>query len=501
NVPLCVVLGHESCDVVTAAIGLVEEHGDHHLTPTMVQLLERIEPAVRKARRRDLEGKPLHDLSEEEHAHATVAECMRRSPLLRRFASVGKFKMLPARYHSDGEVEWLPVRPLPQPEHHRPATLGAVPTGLPPHVALRMLQAGHRRFLGDSRPQVDLTKERRQELAAGEQPLAIVVTDSDSRVAPELIFDAGLGELYVVRIAGNTLTDETLASIEFAAGRLGASLLVVMGHNRCEPIAAAADHPERRQLTPHQRKLLTRLEPAVQSAQREHATDVVEQAAQQNVVRTLHEARSRSALLRELEGEGRFAMLAAYYDVATGDLHWLKSGAATQPAAQVSAHAPESHGQEHGQEHEREHGDAVAHAGSHGHEEVHETTAHAGGGHGEEHGSGHESGHETTAGHDELPVVDLHAAPLGESSPAGNHDAHDGGHDAHDEHDKHDEHEAAGGHGEHAEPTDHEEPDTHDAHNATDELLARWLDPIVVVGMTGIASLLLAAVLALRNRG
>ncbi len=401
NVPLCVVLGHESCDVVAAAAEQsLSTNTENQPSDALVYLLERIEPAIRKARALDLGNSEMRGMAEEEHAHATVKECMRRSPLLRRFASVGRFRMVAARYHTEGNVEWLPSRPIPNPEQvDRPAMLESVEPGMPPHVALRMLRAGHRRFMGDTRPMPDLSKDQRAAIADSQRPLAIVVTDSDSRVSPEHIFDAGLGDLYVIRSGGNTLTDETLASIEFAAEKLGASLLVVMGHNRCEPMMAAADHPMMQQMTPHQRRLLKSLEPSVSAARANHAEDVVQQATQENAMRTLQEARSRSTLLRTLEEEGTFSMLASYYDVATGDLTWLKlppTGGAF--LAQVRDQSTEVNSEATTTESESE-----SHAKT---ESETSETSESGDAHGEA---------TATAEHAELPVFDMPAAPFGES--------------------------------------------------------------------------------------
>lgn len=479
NVPLCVVLGHECCDVVAAAADQAHSTATTHQPSAAVQhLLERIEPAVRKARALDLGGKELHDMAEEEHAHGTVRECMRRSPLLRRFATVGRFRMVAARYHHGGDVEWLPSRPLPMPEKaDRPKLLGTVPPSLPPHVALRMLRAGHRRFLGDSRPMPDLSKNQRAALAEAQQPLAIVVTDSDSRVSPEHIFDAGLGELYVIRVAGNTMTDEALASIEFAAEKLGASLLVVMGHSRCESIVAAADNPTTQQMSPHQRRLLRSLEPAVITAREQHAHDVIEQATQVNVLRTLREARSRSALLRTLEHDGKFAMLASYYDVASGDLSWLEvpppSGHAVAHGDAHSHGSKEAHGKQAAAEHDHGHA-ASPHADDH-----HEADSH---------------GHDAHGSHDangDLPVMDF-PAPIGET--AHGHAAHGDDHGDANGHD--------GSHDGHAHPgNDGQDGHGHEEHSGLmHDILHQAKNPIVLGGLGGMSALLAAAWLVLRRK-
>ncbi len=345
--PLCVVLAHESCGAVAASVAQATGDGDALRVDgtTLPQLLERIEPAVRRARERALAGKALHDACEEENAHATVHECLRRSALLRRYAATGRFEIVAARYHLQrGVVEWLPPRPLPAAGDAVPATLdAAVRADVPPHTALRLLQAGHRRFLGDRQPTADLTAVRRESLAHGQQPFAIVLACADSRTAPEHVFDAGLGELFVVRVAGNTLNETTLASIEYAATRLGASLLVVMGHSRCGAVEAAIGHPEQRELSPNLRALLLRLEPSAAAARADaNGRDVLDLAVRANTLRALTEARSRSAVLRGLERDGAFAMLGCVYDIASGDLEWLQDAPPTAetPVAAIAPPVP-----------------------------------------------------------------------------------------------------------------------------------------------------------------
>jgi carbonic anhydrase len=407
NVPLCVVLGHEGCTAIAQSVTQVQAPTQQRAGSDAVQqLLEQIEPAVRKARHRDLGGKLLQDASEEEHAHGTVAECLRRSAVLRRYAAVGKFKIVAARCHQQsGEVEFLPIRPLPaEPEAERLAPHGAVPTGTPPHVALRLLQAGHRRFLGDGKPTADLSQARRQALAEAQSPPVIVLTCADSRVVPEHLFDAGLGELVVVRSPGNTLTDNALASIEQAATTFGSSLLVVLGHEQCDVIATATAVEGRTDLSPSMRHLLQRIEPSVAKARASGAgRNLTSATAALHAERMVGEARSRSPILRELEQSGRFAMLASVYDLKSGDITWVKDSAPRGPTAAA--------GDEHGHE-------------GHGHGTSDKPTAKSGG-----HAAGKakaKAKDKPRAAHD-LPVVDWDApaAPAGETVPAhGAHGAH-----------------------------------------------------------------------------
>ena len=589
---LCVVLGHEQCDSIAAAIAQVESPTRGTTQSQVMQsLLESIEPAVRKVKTQDLGGKVLCDRCEEEHAHATLAQVMRRSALLRRYESVGKFKMVAARYQlTSGEVEWLPNRPLPaDPQATMHVVPGSVPNGMPPHVAFRLLQAGHRRFLSDSKPTADLTSARRAALANTQQPPIVVLTCADSRTAPEHIFDAGLGELLVVRTSGNTLNDSALASLEYAAGQLGSSLLVVLGHSKCNALQAAADGPTTTNLTPHQRALLQRLEPAVATARNERGSrDLLTVAAQHNALRMLTEARTRSPLLRSLEHDGRFAMLAGVYDIASGDIEWSKDKDTT-PAPEAHAKAPTkaAHGDAghgasaHGKAttgHGDAHGAASAHGAATGHGETHGKQADAHGAPHDPHAApaapAHGGGHapatphgETAAAHGEghadkpLPVLDWanHGEPETAAAPA-HGDAHAPAHAAAPAHgDAHaPAHAAAPAHG-NADAHGHAAPGTsHDAHgtdahaaphgdahapahgdstaghgdahgaaagaHTTDPHAAAtddhghahphasapapapkhgnpvaWNDPIVLVGISGVLSLLAAAVLAMKK--
>lgn len=342
DVSLCVVLGHEGCGAVGAALaaaGTPAAATTH--SEALRHLLERIEPAVRRARALDLEGGALAAAAEVEHVHATVHDCLRRSPLLRQRLATGRLQVVGARYLlASGVVEWLPHRALPV--EPGPATAVAPePMALvAPHVALQLLQAGHRRFLGDGLPTADRSATRRERLTHGQQPVAIVLGCADSRTPPEHLFDAGLGDLFVVRLAGGALSDDAVASIEYAAQHLGAPLLVVMAHTGCTALQAAAGRPERSELTPHQRRLLLRLEPSVAAAGGGAASDLAA-AARRHALRTVDEARARSPLLRSLEACGRFALVACVHDLATGDLTWPETDELSDvPAAHMAPPAP-----------------------------------------------------------------------------------------------------------------------------------------------------------------
>ena len=125
----------------------------------------------------------------------------------------------------------------------RASTAGVAPAPIvPPDVAIERLKAGNARFVKGKPSRPNATPTRRAEIAASQHPFAIVVSCSDSRVPPEMVFDAGLGDLFVVRTAGEVVTAVEMASIEYAVDHLGASLVLVMGHERCGAVKAAVEY-------------------------------------------------------------------------------------------------------------------------------------------------------------------------------------------------------------------------------------------------------------------
>lgn len=350
-VPLCVVLAHDGCSTIAAALAqaaAVPATGAggaaHH------RLLARCEPALRALAQSPATGAARVRLAEEEHAQATAQTILQTSDLLRERAARGAFRVVTARCRlDDGVVDWLPARPLPPSPEATAAAAKQAPPNAPPQVALRALQAGHRRFLGDGQPTGSAGPARRQQLVHGAQPFAVVLACTDARVAPERLFDAGLGELAVVRMPGAAVTDDALAAAEHALAAQGTALLVVLGHTQCGALRAATAGPGDPTLTPSQRTLLQRLEPAVAAARHEaNGRDVVDLAAKHQTRRAMAEARARSELLRVAARDGRLLLVGAVYDVTTGDLEWLADDAplaanATKPPHDAHAAAAPAH--------------------------------------------------------------------------------------------------------------------------------------------------------------
>lgn len=186
------------------------------------------------------------------------------------------------------------------------AVLGELKTGNAHHVAKRY-QHPHQ------------TADRQRELASGQHPHAIVLSCADSRVAPEIVFDQGLGDLFDVRVAGNVAGDAEIASIEYAASHLHAPLLVVVGHQHCGAVSAAAEGGD---AEGHLPSLLAMIRPAVESA-RTQPGDLVDNAVRINVENVVRQLRDSTPVLAELVSHGTLKVVGGVYSLDTGKVAWL----------------------------------------------------------------------------------------------------------------------------------------------------------------------------------
>ncbi len=160
-------------------------------------------------------------------------------------------------------------------------------------------------------------KRKIAELAKGQKPETIVLTCSDSRVAPELIFNCGLGEIFVVRVAGNVACDcDVLASMEYAAEHLGAKNLLVLGHTSCGAINAACHSDGKGHGNIN--GLICQVLPAVEKTGRQ-----AEKAVEENVRLQLSNIRKGSSVISSLEVKGELKLFGAMYDLATGEVRLL----------------------------------------------------------------------------------------------------------------------------------------------------------------------------------
>ena len=174
------------------------------------------------------------------------------------------------------------------------------------------LLEGNRRFFEEEQIHPRGSSSRRREVAGGQHPTAVVVSCSDSRVPPEILFDHGLGDLFVVRTAGNVLDDTVLGSIEYAVTHLGVRLLVVLGHTNCGAVGAALGGGE---AEGHLGSVIKMLMPAVDEV-RHLGGDTYDLAAQRNVKLMVEALKSSEPILAPLKGE--LDIIGCYYDLDSG---------------------------------------------------------------------------------------------------------------------------------------------------------------------------------------
>jgi carbonic anhydrase len=185
--------------------------------------------------------------------------------------------------------------------------------------ALCELWEGNRRFQRDESIGPRRDGARRASVADAQTPFAAVVACSDSRVPPELLFDQGLGDLFVVRVAGNVIGSDALGSLEYAAEHLEVPAIVVLGHSRCGAVSAAIRGESG---SPHIEGVLAALRPAVEATAALRG-DRAANAAREHVRRLVTELPTRSSVLRRRVDTGRLDIVGAYYDVSTGAVEQL----------------------------------------------------------------------------------------------------------------------------------------------------------------------------------
>ena len=181
---------------------------------------------------------------------------------------------------------------------------------------LQRLKEGNERFVSN-KLNGDLSDDnRRSELTRGQSPWAIVLSCADSRVVPELAFDTGLGELFVLRVAGNIANTDTIASIEYAVAHLGTSIIVVMGHESCGAVGAALAGGDNGYNLNH---LLAQIEPAKAQAGSEDVNTVVKKNAELSA-KDLYE---RSAIISGAVNDGKLKITSAFYNLGSGKVDFL----------------------------------------------------------------------------------------------------------------------------------------------------------------------------------
>lgn len=179
------------------------------------------------------------------------------------------------------------------------------------------LKDGNERFVSDKLDGKLQNSGRREELTSGQSPYAIILSCADSRVVPELAFDAGLGELFVVRVAGNIANSSSIASIEYAVAHCGSNAIVVLGHQSCGAVTAAMGGGDNGYNINH---LLAHITPAIAEC---GAGAEVNTVVRKNALLTAQDLIKRSAIISDAVNRGSVEIIPAYYNLDSGKVDFL----------------------------------------------------------------------------------------------------------------------------------------------------------------------------------
>lgn len=201
---------------------------------------------------------------------------------------------------------------------------------VPAQEALERLRAGNQRFVDEVRNTNTLSgQHRRSEVAAGQEPFAIILGCADSRVPAELVFDQGLGDLFVIRVAGNIVAPSQVGSIEFAAERYGSRLVVVLGHSSCGAVEATLEELERptENRSPNLSSIVGRISPSVEglleSSLRNDPEALLDEAVKENIRASVRQLRQGSKILEQLIRDDGLMVVGAEYSLEAGVVHFL----------------------------------------------------------------------------------------------------------------------------------------------------------------------------------
>jgi carbonic anhydrase len=190
--------------------------------------------------------------------------------------------------------------------------------------ALQRLREGNLRFVSGQSSDIPTSPSRRRELAAGQEPFAIILGCSDSRVPAEIVFDQGLGDLFVIRVAGNIVAPSQIGSVEFAAERFGTRLVVVLGHSRCGAIEATLEELQRTTESNSRNlySIVDRIRPSVEgllATELRHDRDaLVRHAVRANVRGSVNHLRHGSEILEQLVRSDGLLVVGAEYSLESG---------------------------------------------------------------------------------------------------------------------------------------------------------------------------------------
>jgi len=189
-------------------------------------------------------------------------------------------------------------------------------------AALAKLMAGNQRYVKHQEMRPNQSLARRKELGAGQHPFAVILGCADSRVSPELLFDRGLGDLFVIRVAGNTVNDAVLGSIEYAVEHLGTKLVMVLGHEKCGAVSAAVEGSI---ADGHIKALVAAIQPSVEASRKEPG-DRIHNCVIANARRVAKQVRESEPILKDEVEKHGVEVVAADYDLDSGKVNLLDAG-------------------------------------------------------------------------------------------------------------------------------------------------------------------------------
>ncbi len=222
--------------------------------------------------------------------------------------------------------------------------------GISPDEALKKLIDGNNRFVQSAQAQKDIGNNRRTELTKGQHPFAVILSCSDSRVPPEHIFDQGLGDIFVVRVAGNVADSIELGSVEYAAEHLGVPLILVLGHQSCGAVKATVDggKPEG-----NIESIVKKIAPAVKKAREtvKEKDKLLDAAILENTKSTAKTLTKKSSIIKHLVEEKKVKIAAGVYNMATGKVELVevpasektRDSAGEHQHAHTESHSPAGH--------------------------------------------------------------------------------------------------------------------------------------------------------------
>lgn len=192
-----------------------------------------------------------------------------------------------------------------------------------PQQAVELLEDGNRRFVSNLKINRNLLQQV-NETRDGQHPFAVIISCMDSRTSTELVFDQGLGDIFSIRIAGNIINEDILASAEFGTKVVGAKVILVLGHTACGAIKGAIDNVE----LGHLHFLTHKIQRCIPSLKKNHPhcsdSDMIDLVTKENVIQSMNDLRTRSAILKNLEHEGHLKLIGGLYNVSTGVVDFFK---------------------------------------------------------------------------------------------------------------------------------------------------------------------------------